>query len=129
MAKVYYNAAGAILGYSHTDAEDAIAFPSPPAGQAPGSPLAFDETTNAAALQSLDGQVTGFRFSDHTCPGGVLTRKGAAMTIAAPSAAFSDRQAVRANLAALFTALRAGTATAAQQQRVLAFLLRQFLQG
>src|SRR4051794_14886698 len=105
MARIWYAAGGPILRLAKTDAEeDRYGAPAGAAGS-----LAFDETTNAAALSALDTD-----WNAHTCPGGVLKRNGVNVALAADAADTADRKAVRANLPALFAALRAGTATGAQ---------------
>jgi hypothetical protein len=121
MATIYANAAGTILGLDRDDAEAALrGGPRPGATQS----VTFDEATNAATLTDCLANPDAYRVV-----GGVLQKNGVAVTPAADAPATADRRAVKNNLAPIFAALRAGTATPAQQQRVLAFLLRQFLQG
>ena len=72
MARIWYNGAGKILRLVKTDAEEA--FHGAPAGAA-GS-VAFDETTNTAALADFDSNCAA-----HTCPAGVLKKNGVDVTI------------------------------------------------
>lgn len=120
MAKAWYDNSGNILAVVNSDASPY----GPP--QTFAGVLSFDETVPANAAVLADFHVNNNLY---TCPAGVLKKSGNVVALAADSTAVADAKAVKANLAPLFAALRAGTATSAQQQRVLAFLLRQFLQG
>lgn len=72
MARLWYDAGGAILRLVKNDAGEAL-FGAP--ASAVGS-LAFDEATNAAAIADLDTQ-----WNVHTCPAGVLKKSGVNVTI------------------------------------------------
>jgi hypothetical protein len=122
MARVYADANGKICGRARSDDEDALRFPNGAAGAT--SNVQFDEITNQALVDDI-----ATNWDAYSIVGGVLKKNGVPVNIAADNSATTDRKAIKSNLTSLFTALRAGTATSAQQQRVLAFLLRQFLQG
>jgi len=94
----------------------------PPAS--PPASLTFDETTNAALLADLQANTGLYKIV-----AGALQKSGGPVAVSAAAAGTNDASFVQANLAAIYTALRAGTATAAQTQRVLAFLLYQFIKG
>lgn len=118
MARVDADSQGRVVRFV-TGADEAMA-----AHPQAAASLSFDEASNAALAADLR------RSTDlYTLTGGVLKKAGVTQTVAADSAGAADRKAIQANAPALFAALRAGTATSAQVQRVLAFLLRQFLQG
>ena len=84
MARVWYDAAGAILRLAANDAEEAeFAARSPLAGAA-GS-LAFDEATNATLVADL-----GADWNAYACPAGVLKKGGVNVTINADGAAKAE---------------------------------------
>jgi hypothetical protein len=84
MAILYSDASGALLRLVGTPNEGD--FPAP-AGAA--STLTFDESTNAATVASLLAEWSAYRLVS-----GQLSRGGQAVTIAAPSAAYTQRQQV-----------------------------------
>ena len=87
MAKIYADNAGVILGTRRNEDEDARH----------GAPddatvvLTFDETTNPDLIEALLED-----WNAHTMPGGVLTRDGVAVPIAAPGQQYSARQQLTA---------------------------------
>jgi hypothetical protein len=83
----------------------------------------FDEQTNAALVTDILAN-----FALYSAPNGTLQKNGNAVTIAASSAIYSARSALvtavpSATLQTIFTALNAGTATTAQMQQALAYLM------
>lgn len=82
MARIWYDAGGAILRVAANDAEEARHVA--PAGAA-GS-VAFDEQTNASVLAELASA-----WQAHTCPAGVLKRDGVTVSIAADGQTKTDR--------------------------------------
>lgn len=118
MARLWYDAAGAILRVCRDDAEEAR-YGAPPG--AAGS-VAFDESANAAAIAGLAAD-----WQAHTCSAGTLRRNGSPVALAADDPATTARRQAKTQGAALLAALRAGTATGAQVQRALAYLLAQEL--
>ena len=125
MAKLYYDPAGNLIALAHNDDEESRYFATPLPGQHASSPLVFDETTNQAIIDSLDGRVQGFVWQDHAVIAGALQRKSVPQSIAVDSADTARRKQAKA----LISALDAGTATAAQTQKAVAFLLKQTFKG
>jgi hypothetical protein len=83
----------------------------------------FDEETNVALVDAVAGDVTAYRVI-----AGVLTKDGAAVTVAAPGRFIQDRDRIQQSLGqldTLITRLDGGTdLTAAQRQEAFLFLLR-----
>jgi hypothetical protein len=92
MAKFYYDAAGNFLAFSRNDAQDGRIVP--PAGQHASSPLAFDETSNAAVCDAI-----GLAPLQYTVVAGVLKRNGVTVAVAADDPATADKKALLANAA------------------------------
>jgi hypothetical protein len=135
VSKIYADAQGRILQYLAGPLQEQQ-FPAAPPGGA--ITLDFDPSTNAATIAALSASTDGW-----TCPNGVLTSpQGQATTIAAPSADYQTRALIGQVLTALssgqfqganvtasqanaaWTAIQAGTATAAQQSQFLVFFAR-----
>jgi hypothetical protein len=84
--------------------------------------LDFDDETNGDLADALESSTAPFRLS-----GGVLTRDGLAVTIAAPGRFVQDREQIQQALGVLDTlidASNAGSLSAAQSQQALRLLLR-----
>ena len=84
MATVYADAAGEILRFLESEAMERQ-YPDPPPGTA--FTVAFDEDTNEALCADM-----GTSTDPYDAPGGVLRRNGQAVTIAPPSAEYTDHQ-------------------------------------
>lgn len=85
--------------------------------------IEFDESTNAALIADIVAN-----FALYSAPNGTLEKSGKAVTIAASSAIYAARAALvkavpSASLQTIFAALNAGTATNAQIQQALAYIM------
>lgn len=122
MAKFFRDGSG-VYGLRRNDDEEAR-HPIPGGSTV----IEFDEAQpeGVAIVESLCGK-TGFNWQDHTIASGQIRRSGVAMTLPTDTSATGDRKFIKTNAAAILSALRAGTATMNQVQRVLAYLLRQDL--
>jgi hypothetical protein len=85
--------------------------------------IEFDESTNASLVADIIAN-----FGKYAAPGGVLQKSGSAVPVTPASAIYAARAALATavpatGLQSVFTALNAGTATNAQIQQVLAYLL------
>lgn len=116
MAKVYASAAGAIIRFLATEAEERE-YPDPP----PGATIAvdFDEDTNAAVVAGLQSAPL-----EHDAVGGVLRRNGAAVTLAPPSAEYTDRAQLQTYWGNLQTYLGLNNPTNAQSVAAIKTIIR-----
>lgn len=112
MAKIIHDGNGNIIAIRRNDAEEAKF------GLPAGTIIEFDEEANAAVLAAIDTD-----WNSHAIQAGKLRRNGVDVTIAANSANTTKRKQIRQ----LLTALDAGTASSANQQKAIAFLIRQFI--
>jgi hypothetical protein len=95
MATLYADGVGAILTFLATELDEQM-HPETPPGTT--YTVAFDEEANSAVVQAITEH-----FAEHDCAGGVLHRNGQAVTIAPPSAEYTDLQQLQTywnNLAA-----------------------------
>jgi hypothetical protein len=121
MATIYADADGLLIRFlQHPDEE--ARYPDSPSGST--QTLTFDETTNGSVVAAINSD-----WDSHRLVSGALQRIGVAVTINADAAATTVRKAVSNQGAEILAALQAGTATDAQIQRALAFLLARAIQG
>ena len=117
-----YAAADATLSRFLTSDQEAE-YPTAPPGTA--STLQFDESTNAALIAGLSSDWQSYRLS-----GSTLTHNGQAVTIGAPSAAYTQRQQVTAQAQQLLSDIDAylalSTPTNAQTVAMFQEQLRAF---
>ena len=130
MATLYADpASGALWQLTRTPAERVLAGPAP----ASAATLDFDESTNADTLATLLAD-----WNHHTLVSGQLLHNGQAVTIAAPSAAYTQRQQVYQQAQqiiddigaylALSSPTNAQTVAMFQEQlRAVRYLIRQFV--
>ena len=97
MATLWYDGNGNLLALAQSDAEQSARFPNGYVGAA-GS-IIFDESTNASIIASLNGNVEGFRWQDHTVQNGQLLRDGQILAIAPDGQERIALQAILANAA------------------------------
>lgn len=116
MATIYATASGQVTAVGL--AYGSCTLPAPPPDPTTQT-LAFDETTNAAALAGLRGDLTG-----HTLVAGQLLRRGQPVALTPPGPGAAEHQAVQ-TLAAAF--LGGADLTLAQLNAVLRWLVRQRL--
>jgi hypothetical protein len=116
MAKIYANAAGALLRMLATEEEERQ-FPDPPPGAA--GVLDFDEDTNAAVIAGVHAA-----WDAHTLLGGVLRLNGQAVTIAPPSQEYTDRQQLQTYWQNLQTYLGLSNPTNAQTVAAVKTIIR-----
>lgn len=119
MATIHHAADGSLLRLLQTEREEAD-YPTPPPGTA--GTVTFDESSNAGVVAALNAD-----WNSHRVAGGKLQRSGADVTIAADSPERAARRTAKNQAATLLTALRGGSASNAQIQRALAYLLAQEL--
>jgi hypothetical protein len=129
MATLYAATDGTLIRFLTTDQERQ--FPTAPAGTA--STLTFDESTNGTLVTRLNSDWQGCALR-----GSALTYRGQTVTVAAPSAAYTQRQQVIAQAqqiiddATAYLALSNPTAaqtTAAVRElvQVVRYLIRQLV--
>ena len=116
MAKIYADTAGAIIRFLASEEEER-AWPNPPAGTV--YTVDFDEDTNGAVVDAL----TRF-FDEHDCVGGVLHRNGQVVTIAPPSAEYTDRQQLATYWTNLAAYLALNNPTNAQSVAAIKTIIR-----
>lgn len=114
MAKVVYDANGKITGVRIT-ADEEKQYPIPVGA----SVIEFDTGSNMDVLLAIRDD-----YNNHQVVGGALRRSGQLVTIAADSTATVKRKQIKQ----LLNALDAGTASSANQQKALAFLIREHFQ-
>lgn len=116
MAKIYANAAGALLRLLATEEEERQ-FPDPPPDTA--SVLDFDEDTNAGVIAGVNAA-----WDAHTLLGGVLRLNGQEVTIAPPSAEYTDRQQLQTYWTNLAAYLALNNPTNAQSVAAIKTIIR-----
>lgn len=121
--RLYADAAGGILRAQtgvEPGAQNVMVFP-PLDGVA--STLDLDDETNGALAADLTANAAPYRLS-----GGVLSKAGAPITIAAPSRSILDREYVQAQAGAVDNAIQllagGGALTNAQRDQAILTLLR-----
>lgn len=121
MAILYADANGNLLGYARDVFENAILFPSPPAGTT--FTITFDETTNSSLVADIP-----INRNLYTAPAGTLTKQGVgAVVISAPSADFLIESAILtgfsdSQIRSAINLLWNGTATTLQEQKAIAYI-------
>ena len=109
--RVYADNQGALLGMRSDSERQRFGEPS-----GASATLDFDETTNASVLANLNTN-----WQAHTLVGGQLLKNGVAQAVQADGSAKQDQDF----LATAIAKLKNGTITAAQQRRVLLYILRK----
>jgi hypothetical protein len=118
MATLFSATDGTLLGLATNFAEEQLRFSTQPVGTS--NTLRFDEATNAALVTGLLSDWNSYKLL-----GTALTHKGVTVIIAAAGPDYQAQGIVQTAI----TTLRAGTATNAQVQQVLAVVLSKLRQN
>lgn len=121
MAIFWADGSGKGLGFVPSIEIEALQSPNPPTAAA--FTVTFDEDTNPALVADIEQN-----FPLYSAPAGVLNKNGIPVVITAASALFALESTIEAgvsvaNLDTFVVALWNGTATSAQVQKALAYVL------